>query len=184
MKTIIGITGPNAAGKDEAAMYLAQKLNADIARISDPLKKIAQEQGMQLTRKNLVYLGLEVAQKEGEDFLAKETLKMIKGERGIIVGIRQLEQITYLKQHSTFLLLGIDADAKIRFQRARVRNTGYEADGLENFAEHERLENSGKQPQRVFECMDIAKYKIKNEASLKSFHKLLDRILKKEIILK
>lgn len=170
MKKIIVITGTIASGKDLAGEILSEQLGLPIKKISDPLKAIAQEQQLELTRENLVELGSHLGKTEGDDFLAVKLCEQTDTDAMIVTGVRQLGQIDFLKQTAeAFYLLAIDADADLRFQRSQQRNSVLESSTLEHFIQSERAENTAPRMQRLFECMELADRLIYNNGSLEAF---------------
>lgn len=176
MKTIIGITGTIASGKDSVGEYISKKLKIPSFKISQLILDEAQKRGISLVREKLAEFGKQFAKEFGEDYCAKILLSKIERE-GVITGIRQLAQIDFLKDNSNFILISVDAEPKIRFNRTKSRKYVKEAESLERFIKDEIKENSGEGPQKVFECMKLADYEIENNSSIKELYSKIDKIL-------
>lgn len=174
-KKVIGIIGTIASGKDLAAEYIAAQLRIPRHEISQPLKDLAQERGIALTRENLVKFGREIAAEEGMDYLAKVILEKIPST-GVVAGMRQIPQIEYLRDNADLVLLAIDADPAVRFARASGRGKSGEAATLVEFIEREQEENSGT-VQRLFDCMKLADYHLVNDGSVEELKQKIDSIL-------
>ena len=112
-KIIFAFIGPKLAGKNTAAEYISDRLEIPFYTISDTLKEMAALRNLPQTRDNLIILGNELATEKGEEYLSKEILEKIR-YAGIIVGMRQLGQIQYLKENSNLVLISIDASPKSR----------------------------------------------------------------------
>jgi len=179
MKKIIGITGPIASGKDKVGTYLSSKTKTGVYHISQILRDIALKQTGDISRKYLVALGKKIAEDEGRDFLAKQVYKKIEST-GIVTGIRQVEQIRYFEENSDFILISVDAKPEIRFKRAKERGKISEAKSLKDFVANEIAENSGDQPQRLFDCMKLAQYHILNNGTIDDLKKKVNRIIVEE----
>jgi len=175
-KTVIGIIGPIGSGKDTAAEYVAEKLHVSYFQISAPLKDIVRERGLEPTRENLVTLGRATAREFGAEYLAKILLSKIK-DVGVISGMRQLAQIDYLRNNARLILVAVDAEPRIRFQRSKGRGKLGEATTLKSFVEKERAENSAPHVQRLFECMKLADELVANDLDVRSFYRKLDEML-------
>ncbi|MBI4116299.1 hypothetical protein HY449_00985 [Candidatus Pacearchaeota archaeon] len=132
--------------------------------ISDALKEIAVSGNLPPTRDNLIVLGNELATEKGGEYPSREILDKIRYV-GIISGMRQLGQIQYFKENSNLALISIDAFPKVRFERAKQRKGVAEADNLEDFVRKEIEENSGDNVQRLFECMKLSDYNVKNNSA-------------------
>lgn len=178
MKTIIGIIGTIGAGKDTVAEYISGKLSIPSYQISQPLKDIAQERGIEPIRENLIQIGSDLVKEKGAGFLAELCLEKIPGDVGIVTGIRVLEVIDYFRKNSNFILLAIQADSEIRFKRSKDRNKAGEAETLESFVENEKRENSPPNAQRLFECLELADYTINNNGSSDELFAHADEFLK------
>lgn len=176
MKTVIGIIGPIASGKDTAAAYIAKKMNYPIMEVSGCLKELATQKGVRVDRQNLVNFGTRIVRDYGHEYVPKMLLSRIENN-GIITGMRQTSQIEYLRTHSKLVLISIDASPQIRFNRAQLRRRLGEATTLEEFIRFEQEENSGDHVQRLFECMKMADYHITNNESEKELYSKLDCIL-------
>ena len=177
MKKIIGITGTIASGKDYIGDYISQELQIPIFQISKPIIDAAKEAEIPLTRKNITEFAPKFAKRVGADYSARIHLQNIENQ-GIITGMRQIAQIQYLRNNSDLTLIAIDADPKIRFERAQSRNKFQEATTLEQFIKDEQEENSGYHIQRVFDCMKLADHQIYNNSTLENLHNQIDLLLK------
>lgn len=178
-KTILGVIGTIGAGKDTAAEHISKKLNIQVFQISQPLKDIAKERGIEPKRENLIRIGSDLVKEKGPAFLAELSFKKIDSNLGIITGIRVLEIIDWFRENTNFILLSISADPKIRFKRSIERGKLGEAETLEGFIINEQKENSPPNSQRLFECMKFADYTIENDGDLDSFYTKIDKFLEK-----
>lgn len=175
-KEVIGIIGTIGAGKDTAGDYIANKLNISSFQISSPLKQICIETGVEPTRENLIALGTKLAAEYGDGYLAKYILEHMSG-RSVITGMRQLGQINVLKKSSNLVLIAVDANPEIRFSRTINNGKLGEATTLEEFVAREKAENSPPNAQRLFECMNLADYRLSNNGTLEDLYKQLDEII-------
>ena len=180
MKTTIGIIGPIGAGKDTAADYLSARLHIPSYQISSPIKEICQQQGIEPTRENLIELGTKLANEHGDGYLAKYIIEKSPAF-SIVVGMRQLGQIKYLIQHTSFTLIAVNASLAHRFERATARGELGEAKTVKEFETNELRENRPPRVQRLFECMKLANYTVLNNDTISDLHKKLDTIIAKEM---
>ena len=177
MKNVIGITGTIASGKDHAGKYISKKLEVPLFEISGPIIEAARQRGISPTREEITKFSPIFAKEKGEDYSARVHLAQIES-LGIITGMRQVAQIEYLRSNSHLILLAIDAETRLRFERAKSRGKFPEAASLEEFIRHDRLENSGPNTMRVQECMRMADYRLKNNTTLKDLEYDIDCILR------
>ena len=160
MKTIIGIIGTIGSGKDTVAEYISKKFSIPSLQISQPLKEIAKERGIEPTRENLIKIGSDLVQENGAGFLVKLLINKIPENLIIITGIRITEVINYIRKNYNLTLLNITAEPKIRFQRCILRNKAGEAKTLAEFIENEQKENSAPNAQPLFECIKLSDFTI------------------------
>lgn len=179
MRRVIAIVGKIGVGKDEAAKYLSTKLNWPIFQISSPLKDEVKKRGLELNRENIQKIGVEFAQKYGDDHIARLALKSSK-ENLVVSGPRQLGQIDYFKKNSQFIMINITASDNLRFNRVKKRNSVSEAETLEDFIKDEIEKDSSGPVQRVEDCIKMADYTVHNESSLEQLFKNLDKVIEKE----
>lgn len=172
---VIVVVGTIAAGKDTVGKYIADKLNIPVFQISSPLKDICAEEGIEPTRENLIALGTRLAHEHGDGYLAESILRRIPN-KAIITGLRQLGQIKVLKDSVDLTVISVDADPRIRFERANGSGKLGEANSVEEFVAREMAENSPPNAQRLFECMKLADYHLTNDGSFDDLYGKLDEI--------
>lgn len=179
MRTVIAIVGKIGVGKDEAAKYLSTKLNWPIFQISSPLKEEVKKRGLELNRENIQKIGIEFAQKYGDDYIARLALESC--DKNLVVsGPRQLGQIEYFKKNSRFIMIHINADDQLRFQRVTDRKSVSEATTLKSFIRDEREKDVSGPVQRVEDCIKLADWEVTNNATLDKLFGQLDEIIAKE----
>ena len=178
---ILGFTGKNAAGKTEACNYLAS-VGFIQCSLSDIIRDELSKQGMDSTRENMIKKGNELREKHGPNYLAAQMAKKVQESQNknfAIDSIRSPHEANKLKKIKGFRLIGIDADPKIRLERMIKRNRMGDARTLEKFLDDEKKENlkndSGQQLDNTFAMSDKV---IKNEGTLKEFHRKIDELVK------
>ncbi|MFW6140096.1 MAG: AAA family ATPase [Acidobacteriota bacterium] len=172
----IGLTGTNASGKGEAARFFMQN-GYDYISLSDFIREELKKNSIKITRDNLIIAGNQMREKFGPDILAQTAVNKITGKT-VIDSIRNVKEIEYIRNHTEFILLSIDAPPEIRFRRAKKRGRYESADTLEEFIEIEKKEITEKnKSQQLKKCMNSADFKIINEGTLKEFHQKLEVFL-------
>ncbi len=123
---IVGLTGKNAAGKGEVADFLKDK-GFYYYSLSDVLREELKSRGEEPTRENLVKIGRELREKNGDGYLAETVLARTQADKNYVVdSFRHPSEIAVFRREPRYRLLLIEADPKIRFERIRQR--GREAD--------------------------------------------------------
>jgi len=185
IEMIIGLTGPNACGKGEVAKYLSTK-GYRVYSLSDVLRTEAEKVGLDLSRQNLINFGRKLRKKYGKAVLVKKLLSQIQKHKNVVIdSIRNTGEISELRklstlnsQLSTVFILGVDAPAKLRYQRLCQRKRLGDTKTFTEFMETEKKENSSnKFNQQISHCMKLADKVIINDSSLKQLHKRIDSFL-------
>ena len=176
----LGFTGPNAAGKSEAIKYLVEKKKFIQRSLSDIIRDEAKARGLDVTRNNLVMIGNELRGKEGASVLAKRTVPKIKNApQAVIDSIRNVSEIEELRLSlQGFKLVGITADIKVRFDRAKKRGRIGDSTTLEEFTKQEATENSADPTaQQLDKCFALADIKLDNSGKVDALYAQIDKML-------
>lgn len=123
-KTVIGIIGMPASGKGTIAEYIERVYGTPKLRFSDALSTILERLGIEKTRDHQITLSEVLRETCGEDILSRAIqigIATSPAETLIVDGVRREGDIATLKAVSSFHLLGVDADARTRYERSRQR---------------------------------------------------------------
>ena len=173
---VIGLTGPNASGKGEAAKFL-QGLGFSVHSLSDVVRREAACRGLEPTRDNLIRVGVEIRTLDGPGALARRILPDLGG-RVVVDSIRNPGEVAVLRTLTRFLLLGVDAPQALRFDRSLRRGRTGDGATLEEFARKERLENSTTEAgQQLLATLALADRVVQNDGSIEDLHRLVRRAL-------
>ena len=171
---IIGITGPNASGKDTVAGILEKKgfihySLSDILR--DELKKLNREE----TRENLISIGNELRKKYNPSVLAEKTIQKFEaGKDYVVTSIRNPREAEALLKQPNFHLVYLNAPIKIRYRRYDKEKISFK-----EFLNEERIiENSKKEHElRLNDCKKLANIELVNDSTLTQLRKKVDKML-------
>jgi dCMP deaminase len=178
---IIGLTGTLASGKGVISEFLKERGFVYFS-LSDELRELAMERGIELTRENLQNLGNLMREERGVGFLAQlvcEKIKIKSIDKVVVDGIRNPGEILQLKKMPDFVLISVDASPEIRFKRIQERNREKDPKTWEDFLKVDARdkgvgENSS--GQAVSECMNSAHYSIINEGNLDNVNREVERV--------
>jgi len=172
---IIAITGTNAAGKDTAAEYLVTKGFKHFS-LSDELREIARERGLEPTRENLIALGNEMRRLFGTAYLTKRILEKAVGTPHIVLSsVRNVGELEPVRNTDGFRLIAIDAPSEIRYRRARERGRIGEQVTLEEFMRMDAEEmHGGETEQNLAHLIESADILIVNDGTFEELYKKLD----------
>ena len=127
--------------------------------------------------------GLSVTTKP---ILAKRILEKVRLDKDYVVdGLRDMDEVKslekYEKEHGKrFILLGIDADPHIRFERLKKRGRHGDPETFEEFKKIDDKELEGNEGQEVGKCLEHASYIIMNDGDVNELETKLDEFLKAE----
>ena len=181
---IIGLTGSLAAGKEVVSEFFIKK-DFVYFSLSQEVRNVAKERGIELTRKNLQDLGNELRETEGIGVLAKRVLNKIKADKNfnfIIDGIRNPAEINVLKKLDNFLLIAVDAPKEIRFNRFVKRNRESDPktwDGFLKVDARDKGEGESKTGQGVGKCMEKADFTLENNGTLEEIQNKVNKLYNK-----
>ena len=179
-KIIIGLVGSLASGKETTKKYLAEKYNAKDCRFSSILRDVLARIDIPNSRENLQKVSTVLRANFGENLLAKAiAMDASKLDANVVVidGVRRFTDIEHLNELPNFILIKIDADSKVRYERMKLRNenAGDDKKTFEQFLEDHNAEADKQIP----EVMKTAKYAIDNGGTLEDLYKQIDEIIKK-----
>jgi len=173
---IIGITGPNAAGKGEVAACLVARGFA-YHSLSDVLREDLELRSVPPTRENLIAIGNELRAAGGAGVLAERILPRL-GARDVVDSIRNPSEVEVLRRLPGFRLVGVDAPLDVRFARAVSRGRPGDGPTLEEFRSKEARENSpDPSRQQLARTFAMADHTLSNEATLETLHQRVERLL-------
>jgi dephospho-CoA kinase len=175
---IIGITGPNAAGKGEVAAYLVGKGFA-YHSLSDVLREELVRRGVAPTRENLIAIGNELRAAAGPGVLADRIRPRIDA-KDVVDSIRNPAEVEVLRRLAGFVLIGVDAPLEVRFSRAVARGRAGDGPTLEEFRAREARENSpDPSRQQLARTFAMADHTVSNEGSLEDLHHRVEGLLRR-----
>jgi len=169
---IIGLTGPNASGKGEAAKVL-HEMGFGYLSLSDVVREEAGRQGEEPVRDVLIRLGRELRREGGPGVLAEMVLGTIDPPC-VVDSIRNPGEVAVLRRVAGFYLLGVTAPGEVRFRRLRERARPGDPETPEDFRDKERIEDSDdEEGQRLSATLALADRVVSNDATLEA---LADRV--------
>ncbi len=137
------VVGMPGSGKEEFAIE-AQKHGYEIVRMGDIVRNYVKSLGLNLENSVVGKIASDERMNNGMDIWARRTIKNIHNENTVIDGIRNIEEIQYFKEHlkDKFIIVGIFANEKKRYERIKNRNRSDDPKTIEEFKERDRRELS------------------------------------------
>ncbi|GHW02938.1 hypothetical protein AGMMS50249_7240 [candidate division SR1 bacterium] len=173
---IIGITGPQSSGKGTVVDFLKSEGYEHLSVRSFLTDEII-KRGLTIDRDNMRDVANDLRSKFGPSYIIEQLFQKAKesGKPTIIESIRCVGEIETLRKESDFFLLGIDADQKIRYERAINRGSETDHISRQKFQEQENAEMNNSDPtkQNISECMKMADLIITNNGTIAEFREKL-----------
>jgi len=178
---IIWITGPQAAWKWEIVNYLVEKKWFTHYSVRGFLTKEIEKRWLPLDRDSMREVANDLRANHEPSYIVDQLFIEAKQnwKDAIIESIRAIWEVESLKKNSDFILLAVNAEQKLRYERAIARKSESDFVSFEKFQEQEALENSNTDPskQNISACINMANYVVNNDWSIENLHKQLDQII-------
>ncbi len=175
-RLVLGLTGPNAAGKGEVAAHLVTR-GFTYHSLSDVLREECARAGEEPTRDHLIERGNALRAAEGPGALALRIRPRL-GVRDLVDSIRNPAEVECLRGERGFVLVGVDAPVAIRFDRARRRGRAGDGPTMEDFLAKEARENSADPArQQLARTFSMADHSLINDGSIEHLRERVDALL-------
>lgn len=190
----VGVVGQIACGKGRLVEYLVKKYGFIAFSLSTIVHEELKKRGFSsYSRKNLQDIGDELRKKYGRDFLSKRAIKFLEStktnlsykdqkQKIVIEGIRNPAEVEYLKTLPNFVLIGIKAKRKLRFQRLLKRKKPWDPKTWQEFLMVDRRDlGIGQQSagQQVGKCFPYCDYVLTNNKDIRDFQRKAEELIKR-----
>jgi dephospho-CoA kinase len=178
MKKIIGLVGPIASGKDVAKKYIEEKYGAESVKFSQMLRDVLNRLRIPIERENMQKLSLSLIENFGDDIFSKNIIEDANTKESDIVildGVRRLSDISTVKKEGNFILIGVTADTKIRYERMKKRNEN-EGDKDKTFDDFIEDQKRGTEI-HISDLIEQADYVLDNGGNLEDLYRQIDEVV-------
>jgi dephospho-CoA kinase len=178
---IIGITGTDGAGKGTVVDYLVTKKGFTHYSSRDLLLAEIIKAGIEPTRNELRLMGNKMRAEYGDDVIVQKALEHIETDgvtHAVVESIRAIAEAQTLKSQGA-LLLAVDADLQIRYERVQKRRSEKDQVTYETFVAQEELEKNDPDPHGMQKAkvIEMADYTIFNDGTLEELEDATDAFL-------
>ena len=168
---VVGVTGLPCTGKTEFADTAAE-MGFKVIEMGDFVRAHARLLGLEATPNNIGMLADKLREDGGADVVAKMVLPRVlesikNGNPVVVVGIRSVDEVEVFRREfgKSFVLIGVDAPRRVRFERACQRRRGDDPLTWEEFEEKDMHEST----LGTLQAVRNADHMLVNDKSLEEF---------------
>lgn len=178
---IIGITGTDGAGKGTVVEYLTHEKSFKHYSARNFIVAEINRQGLPVDRNQMRLTGNILREQHGNEFVIKQAYERAKtnGDENVVLeSVRAVAEAKYLKQQGG-ILLAVDADLKIRYNRVQERRSESDRVTFAEFVEQDDAEkiSTKASEQSKFEVMQMADHTIQNDGTIEELHAKVEQWL-------
>lgn len=182
---IIGITGTDGAGKGTVVEYLVKHKGFTLYHARTLILEELKRQGLPDDRAHMRLMGNELRKRYGNDYIVRVSLEKAKesGAANVVIdSLRAVAEAETLKAHEG-ILLAIDADQRLRYERVQSRRSESDKVTFEQFVEHEDLETNDPDPHGMQKrkVMAMADHTIHNNNDTEALFGEVEKFLTKVV---
>ena len=167
---VIGITGTLGAGKGTVVEHLVKNHGFLHYSVREFLLEEIKKQGLPPDRDSMVKVANALRAQHTPYYIVAELYKRAvqNGKDAVIESIRTPGEVEFLRQQENFILIAVDADPHLRYERIRQRNSETDHIDFETFVENENREMSATDPnkQNLQKCIQMADIKLINNGTI------------------
>ncbi len=177
---ILGVAGSFGSGKGTVVEYLEKTLGFKHYSASGFITEEIVKRGMPVNRDSMIVVANDLRAMHGATYIIEQLYERAQKDGGnaIIESLRVVAEVRRIKELGGHVI-GVDAEQKLRYDRAVARGSEKDAVTFDEFKEHERLESNTDDPakQNIFGALQEADIHIENNGTLEELHAKIDEVL-------
>lgn len=182
---IIGITGTLGAGKGTIVDYLIKTQGFKHFSAREFITRELKKRNLPQNRDTLTSVANELRSIHSPSYIIDMLYEEAEesGQNSIIESIRTPGEVESLRKKDHFLLLAVDADSKIRYERITERKSATDNVSYETFVANEKREMTSEDPnnQNLSKCISMADFVLENDGDLENLHHQIDKIIEERL---
>ncbi len=141
---IIGVTGTLGAGKGTVVQYLVDNKGFKHLSARSFFQELMEAEGLPIDRDTMASFANSLREKHGSDYVFRQLFAkaMEMGGDVVIESLRTIGEARALQENENAILLAVDAEQGLRYQRIHGRGSPLDHVTLEKFIEQEAAEMS------------------------------------------
>jgi dCMP deaminase len=177
----IGITGTLGAGKGTIVDYLVQNRGFVHFSVRAFLIEEIKRRGMEVNRDSMTLVGNDLRAQHTPSWIVEQLYEQAQasGCNCIIESVRTTGEVDALRGKPNFYLFAVDADPKVRYERAVLRGSETDHVSYETFLANEQreMDNSDPNKQNLRGCIERADFRFDNNGSIELLHQQVEHVL-------
>jgi len=137
--------------------------------------------GMPVNRDSMVLVANDLRRNNSPSYITDCLYEqaLAAGKNSVIESIRTPGEIYSLRKKGRFILLSVDADPQIRYERIRQRQSETDQINFKTFLENEKREMTSADPnaQNLSKCIELADYRLWNNGTIEQLNRDVEVIL-------
>lgn len=179
---IVGLTGSFGAGKGFVADYLVHEKGFAHFSARTFIIQELERRGLEVNRDTMTTVANDLRATHGPTYIFEQLVHMAKDHGGDVVveSVRAVAEALYIKEQGG-IVLGIDADPQIRYERIVKRGSETDHVTFEEWRAQELRESNPNDPtkQDIFGALKLSDIIIMNTASITSLKAEVDAFITK-----
>jgi dephospho-CoA kinase len=178
---VLGIAGSFASGKGTVVDYLVQRKGFSHFSASGFITEEIEHRSLPLHRDSMIFVANDLRQKNGPTFIIDSLFERAGKVDGNVI-IESLRAVAEVKriQELGGIVLGVDADSALRYERAIGRNSAKDSVTYEQWKAQELAESNpnDETKQNIFGALALADYTIMNNGTIEDLEVAVEQFLR------
>ena len=177
----IGITGTLGAGKGTIVDYLVQNRGFAHFSVRAFLTEEIKRRGLEVNRDSMTLVGNDLRAQHTPSWIVEQLYEQAQasGCNCIIESVRTAGEVEALQGKPNFYLFAVNADPKVRYERAVLRGSETDHVSFETFIANEQreMDNADPNKQNLRFCIEQADYRFDNNGTIGQLNEQVEQVL-------
>lgn len=177
----IGITGTLGAGKGTIVDYLVAHRGFMHYSVRSFITEEIVRRGMAVNRDSMTAVGNDLRAQHSPSWIVEQLYDKAQesGCNCIIESVRTVGEVEALRGKPHFYLFAVDADCRVRYERAVLRGSETDHIDFDTFVANEQREMSSNDPnkQNLKACIEAADFRFDNSGTIEELNAQVEHVL-------